>query len=300
MDLDKFLEKIPIDKVYEDLFQSGMQKAGEALATVVDAGNLILLPIKLLNERSRIYLKDNLRRYEEKLQKEKTKNIIAVPESIGLPIIDKLTYLNQKELSEAFINLLTKASFEETLNLVHPSFINILNNLSADEAKILFYLKDKSRIPSIDVDVNRSVENIKKPDHPEKGILLRSQVKERIEYTFQDREEVIIKAAYNLTGLEFLVNIDFSKNIDLYLENLELNKLIKFTRGYYYKGETSSYENLESVVYREQIEEIKGDIEEMEQQANNLYQLDISIDRGYIEFTEIGRYFVKACMNEVE
>ena len=48
--VSKFLDKIPTDKLYEDLFQPSLKKADLALETVIDFGNTILLPLKLINE----------------------------------------------------------------------------------------------------------------------------------------------------------------------------------------------------------------------------------------------------------
>src|SRR5690606_27372458 len=151
-------------ELYKDLFKPGMKKAGEALETVLDGANLILLPLKLLNSKSRIYFQKNLNTYSDKLNNVTELNSTKVPQYVGLPIIDKLTYLDQNELAEAFINLLAKASFDETLKLVHPTYITILNNLSADEAKILFNFKNNQRIPFIDFYIHRFVEKFKKPD----------------------------------------------------------------------------------------------------------------------------------------
>ena len=290
MELDKFFEKIPIDKVYEDLFQPGMKKAGEALATVIDAGNLLLLPIKLMNEKSRMYLQDNLKRYQEKLQKEETKKVIKVPEHVGLPIIDKLTYLNQKELSEAFINLLTKASFEETIHLVHPSFANILNNLSADEAKILFYLKDEHKVLFIDIHVDRGRSYNKKSK-----ILSGSRAGEEIEY--QAIDSATYRIARYLTGLEESVAIDFPENIPLYLENLEHNGLIKIDKGYLREDE-DSYKALEET-YQQRKEEAHDFAKKMREEDNQ-YLFHDCVKRGYFEFTEIGQSFIRACITDIQ
>ncbi len=100
--LEQFLTKIPTDKVYEDLFQPKMKKAGEALATVIDVSNSILLPIKLLNERSKLIFESNIKRYSKKLENIDQNELQQVPEYVGLPILDKLTYISDSTLSEAF------------------------------------------------------------------------------------------------------------------------------------------------------------------------------------------------------
>ena len=45
--MSKLLDKIPLDKVYEHLFQSGMEEAGQLLKRVLQVPNLIFLPISI-------------------------------------------------------------------------------------------------------------------------------------------------------------------------------------------------------------------------------------------------------------
>lgn len=299
--VEKLLEKIPMKELYKDVFQPGLRKAGEALETIIDTGNLILLPIKLVQRKSRVYLKDNLKRYEEKLNRQAQKEIIQIPQHVYLPIIDKLTYLDQKDLSEAFINLLTKASFNETISMVHPSFFNILENLSSDEAKILFHLKDKERCPLIDIHGNRSIEKIKKPaEYNAEGNKTRNQLKQLIEYEMQERDEVDIKAAMNLTGLENLKGIDFPNNIDVYIENLEINGLIRFVRGRYNKEDELIYTNLKDNVYKEKISEYTSYLGDARNNLTEDHTLSIRAINGFIEFTELGKLFIKTCIKDIE
>lgn len=297
----KYFKKIPTDKVYHDLFHPGMTKAGEALATILDIGNLVLLPLKLLNEKSRIYFKNNIEKYEEKLQKEKDFTLIDVPEYVGLPILDKFTYLNQEDLSEAFTNLLTKASFSETINLVHPAFITTLNNISADEAKLLFHLKDKVEIPFIDVILDKQVEKIPAPDDlNQSGRKTREQLQLQIKYAYQDRQQVKMNVAWNLTGLEKEVELSFPENIDLYLENLEFHGIIKYERTYYHEIQIDTYNKLETQVYSQTISDIKSELEKVMKEQPPEIKSEIRIVKGFIEFTEFGKKFLAACIKEIE
>ncbi len=224
---------------------------------------------------------------------------MQIPQHIYLPIIDKLTYLDQKDLSEAFINLLTKASFSETISMVHPSFFNILENLSSDEAKILFHLKDKERCPLIDIHGNRSIEKIKKPE----GSNLdsnREQMKQQMEYLLQDTEGINIKMALNLTGLENLEGIDFPNNIDVYIENLEINGLIRFVRERYNKEDELIYANLKENVYKEKISEYTSYLGDARNNLTKDHILSIRVVNGFIEFTDLGKLFVKTCIKDIE
>ena len=124
-------------EVYGDLAKPGVSQVGKALGTVVGIGNTILWPIQLLNERAKIALEANLERYREKMASVPIENVSEVAPEIGVPVAEKLSYVSDTELRELYTSLLYKASNTETLSQAHPSFVNILNNLSPDEARLL-------------------------------------------------------------------------------------------------------------------------------------------------------------------
>jgi hypothetical protein len=294
MDIEKYLNMVPVNEMYKDLFKPGMKKAGTALETVIDGANLILLPLKLLNAKSKVFFDKNLERYSEKLNAENNLTLTQVPQYVGLPIIDKLTYLDQNELAETFINLLTKASFEETLRLVHPAYISILNNLSADEAKILFHYKDKATIPFVDFYIHRYIEYIEKPD--DKAPKTSGNLKKMIDYTFQEKQDTFIKYAWNLTGIENEIELIFPENINIYIENLQFNGLITFERKMHKKYDLPVYERLLQKDYSHVNETLRKELE-----ANvTEYKLESNIRNGYIEFTELGKGFLEACIKDLK
>ena len=295
--VEKYLKNIPLKELYKDLFKPGMKKAGEALETVLDGANLILLPLKLLNSKSRVYFQKNLNTYSDKLNNVTELNSTKVPQYVGLPIIDKLTYLDQNELAEAFINLLTKASFDETLKLVHPTYITILNNLSADEAKILFNFKNTQRIPYIDIYIHRFVEKFKKPDFMNKeGVKTKQQVLEMIEYGTQNKEDLYIKSSGNLTGIEKHLDLIFPDNINIYIENLQQNGLISFEREKINREDLNTYDKLIDEDYKDLKKEAEKAISEFD---NSQFKIELDIRKGYIEFTELGKGFIKACIKDI-
>ncbi len=297
--LDKVLAKIPTDKVYEDLFQPGLKKAGEALANVFDFGNLIMLPIKLVNEKSRIYLSHNLKKYEEKLSKIDDKELCAVSHQIGLPIIDKLLVVNQEELADAFINLLTKASTNKTQHLVHPAFLNILNNLSQDEAILLLAVKEYKRIPFIDIYIEKTTFLYPKPAHYDTSSpKSKAQLEEGVKYT-EGIKNVFLKAAYNLTAIEKTMKLYFPENIDLYIENLERSGIISFERELFYEDDDKKYNDLINTHYKDIIEEYKTTlVENANASGNTTVKLDIR--KCYIQFTDFGKAFINAVIKNVE
>lgn len=87
----------------------------------------------------------------------KTKNIsienLTEPEPyVAVPAIQQLTYsFDSSELREMYANLLVSSMNKETKYFVHPSFVEIIKQLSPDEAKLLKYLASNPVQPLIDV-----------------------------------------------------------------------------------------------------------------------------------------------------
>jgi hypothetical protein len=133
--------KVPglIVEIYGDLARPGVRQVGKALDTVLGLGNTILWPITWANERSRIYLERNLERYRERLEQIPEEKVISVAPEIGVPIAEKLAYVRDERLSDLYVSLLSKASCSDTVSDAHPSFVNVINNLSPDEAQLLEY-----------------------------------------------------------------------------------------------------------------------------------------------------------------
>jgi hypothetical protein len=291
--MNKLLEKIPVEDLYKDVLQPGLKKVGQALETVLNTANLILLPLKLVQGRARLVFDDNMRKYQHKLEKN-SEEVIPVPDYVGLPILDKLTMLHDEYLSEAFINLLTKASFQGTLGLAHPAFLNILNSISSDEAKILKELKNSHHVSNIDVHlVCNSDEYIAKYKND-------SSRSENFKELRRNINKTSIKWAWNLTGLEESISLAFPHFIDVYIENLERNGIIVFVRDLTYPQDMAEYEKLEHVVYKDKIDEIINETVKTLNEENPDKEFHCVVHYNYFEFTEFGRTFIKACIKDIE
>ena len=97
----------------------------------------MLWPIHLANERSRLYLERNLQDYRSRLEKVPEEKIVEVTPEIGVPLAEKLAYVRDTKLADMYVTLLAKASNVATVADAHPSFVNVINNLSPDEAQLL-------------------------------------------------------------------------------------------------------------------------------------------------------------------
>ena len=124
-------------EVYRDLAKPGVQQVGKALSTVLGLGNTLLWPIHLMNEKSQIALESNLERYRAKLEHVPEEDICPVAPEVGVPIAEKLSYVTNETISDMYLELLARASLTQSANVAHPSFANIIENLSPDEAMLL-------------------------------------------------------------------------------------------------------------------------------------------------------------------
>lgn len=138
-------------EIYGDLAKPGVQQAGKALGTIIGLGNTALWPISLLNERTNIALKQNLENYRVKMESVPEEEVCEVAPEVGVPIAEKLAYVTNKELSEMYAELLAKASQTQKSGVAHPSFANIINNMSPDEAKLLKAIQGMRGIPFVSV-----------------------------------------------------------------------------------------------------------------------------------------------------
>ena len=128
--------------IYGDLARPGVAQVGKALSTIIGLGNTLLWPVALVNEKAKIALQRNLEKYRAQLDGVPEEKIVQVPPEVGVPIAEKLAYVTNDELSTLYVNLLAKASTRETASCGHPSFANIIQNLSPDEAILLKELRD--------------------------------------------------------------------------------------------------------------------------------------------------------------
>ena len=136
-------------EIYGDLARPGVRQVGKALETVIGLGNTALWPIAWANERTRIALEWNLEKYRQVLEFVPEEKIVAVAPEIGVPVAEKLEYVRDERLADLYVQLLATASNIDRLSFAHPSFVNVINNLSQDEALLLESIKTAVDIPFV-------------------------------------------------------------------------------------------------------------------------------------------------------
>lgn len=248
--------------VYPDLAQPATKKVGYALETVFDFANTILLPMKLVNERSKVYFQKHMENYKDKLSSISENKLGKVTPEIGLPIIDHLLKVTNEDIADLFTNLLVSATSIDTSQNAHPSFIDVIKNLSGDEARIIKYFS----------------ENLSE--------VLFIQLNKLTISTF--REKVKITPEYN--NLNDLVDLNFNEKDNFYMINLI--KLGIFERE-------DSHRNYDEEKYEILLEKHKDIYDYSKMKIEDLNRVNpiqhmVDITRGRYIITKYGSEFLES------
>ncbi|GHV59810.1 hypothetical protein AGMMS49579_27270 [Spirochaetia bacterium] len=105
--------------LYQDLAQPSVKKVGDALGSVFGIAGTLMLPIKMINEKTNLLFTKRMEQYKEKINSIPDERIAEVPPEIGIPILDKLTYVQDEDIAGLYLNLLAKASDKTDASKVH-------------------------------------------------------------------------------------------------------------------------------------------------------------------------------------
>lgn len=267
-----------VEKAYDDILSNPGKKTGEALGTIINVGNTLLWPIKWANERTRIYFENNLKKYEQRLSQIDETKIIEVPTEISMPILERFTYVSNEEISKAFINLLTSASNIETIEFAHPSFIQIIDRLSPDEAMIIKHFSKNNAIPHLTL----SKYLLKKNDESNND----NNEAEKPKPTLNTSEYITICKKIN--NIPDILQLNFVNNLPLYLDNLISLGLLRDV-DYIYTKFNPQYEKIENDLLAKYVDVFSEIPEELKKRAKK-------IEKGMFELTDFGTLFIKACL----
>ena len=141
----------------------------------------------------------------------------CVPEAyVAIPTMQQICLSqDSEELRDMYANLLAASMNTDTKDKVLPGFVNVIGQLSPDEAKLLKFMYEKTSIPALHVKIKKDKENNK-------------------EY---------------ITALDCFVVLpkkllDVSNNLNLYLGNLQRLQLISIDYGNQLTGREQEYTTL--------------------------------------------------------
>ena len=139
--------------VYLDVAHPSLKATGQILGVIPQAINAALMPVHQWGAKAYYKLDETKKILAEKL-KNVSPNEIVPPEShIAVPALQAISYsMDNEEIRNMYANLLASSMQEKVKKDVHPAFVEIIKQLSPDEARILKYLyTEKESQPIIDL-----------------------------------------------------------------------------------------------------------------------------------------------------
>ncbi|POE18476.1 MULTISPECIES: DUF4393 domain-containing protein [Pectobacterium] len=138
--------------IYEDLFQPAARELGKGLTVIAKSVNVVLAPLGVMVWGYERIQAQFLPKVLDKLKNTKPEDIIPPKPNIAVPTIEALRYTaNDESLSYLFAGLLASSMDKNKASKAHPAFVEIIKQLTTDEAIIISIIKEKKSIPLIDI-----------------------------------------------------------------------------------------------------------------------------------------------------
>jgi len=202
-------------EAYKDIAQPFTKSTGQLIKVIPDAINAVLLPLNQWVAERKYKLDETKKLLAIKLENIDTSKIVTPPSHIAVPALKAISYsMDSDELRNMYAALLASSMNSDKQYSVHPSFVEIIKQLSPFDARLLKIITETEINPLIDILAKAK---------PEGEIVLFENF-----YIPQDGEDD---------------NIKNYATISIALCNLERLKIIDIKRGNYYT-KSGAYDTL--------------------------------------------------------
>lgn len=247
--------------IYDDLVQPVAKQLGQSFELVGRAVNAALLPVKGLVWG----IEEIEKRFKPKLihnlENVPPEDIISPKLNVAGPAIEALRYTGHEEsLSDMYANLLAAAMDKNTASGAHPAFVEIIKQLTPDEAKIVALFDSSRAFPLLNV---------------------RASPKEDPEQLKGSNTRL---SHFSLLGEE--AGVEFVNLVPAYLDNLCRLGLADYLGSGTYYTAPGIYDPLEN---HPRVLALKAQIE-----ANPEMQCDL--EKTGLSLTDMGKQFAKVCV----
>ena len=149
----KAIETVP--DLYDDALKPTTQESGKTLALVPRAINAALVPLRQWIAEREYKLAETEKLLAKKLEHVAEDKIITPEAYVAVPAMQAISYsMNSEELRNLYANLLAKAINSDTKDLVHPSFVEIIRQMSPIDALIFSKIITSNIRPLITIKIN--------------------------------------------------------------------------------------------------------------------------------------------------
>lgn len=142
-------------EVYTDLLKPTATAIGNIIALPFKAIDAALSPIKKWIDNKNHNYEETRKLLAEKLKNKDYAKIVEPEPYVAVPALQQLGYsYNCKELRELYANLLASSMDSDKKWSVHPSFVDIIKQLSPIDAQVLNVFQTKSVFTTVCMKIN--------------------------------------------------------------------------------------------------------------------------------------------------
>jgi len=246
--------------VYQDIVQPAAQEMGKALQTVAKTVHIALAPVSAL-----VWGYDQIKEFvstkvTDRLKNIPPENLVTPKPNVAGPALEALRYTgHESSLSDLYANLLATAMDKSTAQGAHPAFVEIIKQLTPDEAKLVALFVNDPTLPLIN---------------------LRWEFKPNAEGKTGGKDVLV-----HFSHLGIIAGCEFPDMAPTYLDNLCRLGLAEIPTFWEYTSK-GVYDALEN---DQLIKATKASIE-----ANS--EIQPIIERKGLRVTELGKQFARVCV----
>lgn len=246
--------------IYQDVMQPAAQELGKALQTVAKTVHVALAPVSAL-----VWGYDQIKGFvstkvAERLRNVPPENIVSPKPNVAGPTLEALRYTgHESSLSDLYANLLAASMDKATASGAHPAFVEIIKQLTPDEAKLVGLFVHPLAFPILTVRWE-----YKNPTPEKTG-----------------GQDVLV----NFSLLGHQARLEFPQLIPTYIDNLCRLGLAEVPAMFQYTAQ-GVYEPLESAP---EVQHAKAQIEENPEWC-------FKVERRGLRVTELGKQFASICV----
>lgn len=245
--------------LYNDLGHPSAVQVGETLSLVPRAVKAALAPLEQWILQREYNVAETKKLLEEKLKTVSPEDIEPPEAHIAVPAMQYISYcMDHSELRDMYANLLANSMIKAIKNGVHPGFVEIIKQMSPDEARVMRYMQAHRMVP----------------------IIIASYKKE-------PGGQIRIVSDFSDIGYKSECGCERPQDIKLYFDNLiRLGLLEKDTMAQF--TDQSVYEPLKQRLY---------DLSMIDYQAaHTAPYTGIDFEQGYIKISGYGNSFCSICL----
>lgn len=151
----KAIETIP--DLYGDALKPATQESGKTIALIPRAINAALVPLRQWIAEREYKLAETEKLLAKKLEHVAEDKIVTPEAYVAVPAIQAISYsMDSEELRNLYANLLAKAMNSDTKDSVHPSFVDMIKQMSPTDAIIFSKIITNPIRPLISIMIDKT------------------------------------------------------------------------------------------------------------------------------------------------